>query len=401
MNESAEAVQFNPLDASFRADPYPQYKALYSAPPPILNLFIPLIPVARYRDLVAVLRDHERFSSIPPRQFANPEDLKVTGNAPTLVSSDPPVHTRLRRLVSRAFSPTRIRAMEPRIRQMACELLDRVAERGEFEVMEDFAAPLPVRIIAEMLGVDPANYQQFREWSNTLIDSSNRSGPGAPMPPNIRRAFIELRDYFGVEIERRRRAPADDLISLLVAAHDEAEALSADELMGFVILLLIAGNETTTNLIGNGMLALARNPDQLELLARTPDLLPSAIEEMLRYDSPVQSTLRVAKSDTEVGGTSVPAGALMFTLVGAGNRDPAQFPEPDRFDVAREPNDHLALGEGIHFCLGASLARLEAQVAFSEVLARFPHFRLANPGVKLQYRGSFFVRGLTELRIAV
>jgi cytochrome P450 len=401
MNESAEPVQFNPLDASFRADPYPQYKALYSGPPLILNLFIPLIPVARYRDLVAVLRDHERFSSVPPRQFANPEDLKVTGNAPTLVSSDPPVHTRLRRLVSRAFSPARIRAMEPRIRQIAAELLDRVAELGAFEVMEDFAVPLPVRIIAEMLGVDPANYQQFREWSNTLIDSSNRSGPGAPMAPNIRRAFIELRDYFGVEIERRRRTPGDDLISLLVAAHDEAEALSADELMGFVILLLIAGNETTTNLIGNGMLALARNPDQLELLARNPDLLPSAIEEMLRYDSPVQSTLRVAKSDTEVGGTSVPAGALMFTLVGAGNRDPAQFPEPDRFDVAREPNDHLAFGEGIHFCLGASLARLEAQVAFSEVLARFSHFRLANPGVKLQYRGSFFVRGLTELRIAV
>ncbi|MGH7864206.1 MAG: cytochrome P450, partial [Candidatus Binataceae bacterium] len=322
MSNSPLPITFNPLDPSFRADPYPQYKTLYAGPPPVMNLFIPLVPVARYRDLMVVLRDHERFSSVPPRQFANPDDLKITGNAPTLVSSDPPVHSRLRRLVSRAFSPTRIRAMEPRIRQIACELLDRVSERGSLEVMEEFAVPLPVRIIAEMLGVDPANYQQFREWSNTLIDSSNRSGPGAPMPPNIRRAFLELREYFSAEIERRRRAPGDDLISMLVAAHDESEALSADELMGFIILLLIAGNETTTNLIGNGVLALARHAGQLELLARTPVLLPSAIEEMLRYDSPVQSTIRVAKAQSEVGGTSVPAGALMFTLVGAGNRDP-------------------------------------------------------------------------------
>jgi cytochrome P450 len=262
--------------------------------------------------------------------------------------------------------------------------------------MADLAVPLPVRIIAEMLGVEPADYPKFKLWSDSLIEGSN-TGPGAPMPDGVRRAFIDARAYFAAEIEKRRRAPTTDLISTLVAAHDGDGALTSAELMAFIILLLIAGNETTTNLLGNGVLALGKNPDQLALLRRNPALLPCAIEEMLRYDSPVQSTFRTVKCDCEVGGTRLAEGTMVFTVIGAGNRDPARFPAPERFDIARTPNDHLAFGEGIHFCLGSTLARLEARVALSRVLSRFPRLRLADPAMTPRYRGSFFVRGLREL----
>ncbi len=210
-----------------------------------------------------------------------------------------------------------------------------------------------------------------------------------------------MRAYFSAQIEKRRTTPGPDLVSALVAAHTESDALSADELMAFVILLLLAGNETTTNLIGNGTLALGRNPEQMKMLQRDGSLLPRAIEEMLRYDGPVQSTARFTKSDVELNGTFFPAGFPIFVILAAANRDPAQFPDPDRFDITRDPNDHLAFGEGIHFCIGSPLARLEAQVVFSSMLERFPKLRLRDPGAKLQYKGSYFLRGLAALPMAI
>lgn len=234
-----------------------------------------------------------------------------------------------------------------------------------------------------------------------MIESDN-TPPGMPLPQNVRDAFTALREYFIAEIEKRRRNPGDDLVSVLVAAHEGSdEVLSEAELVAFVVILLLAGNETTTNLIGNGMLALTRHPDQLERLGRAPELMPAAIEEMLRYDGPVQATIRYIRQDTEIAGTRVAAGSLIFVLLAAANRDPAQFVEPEMFDIARTPNNHLAFGEGIHFCIGAPLARMEGAIAIGSLLARYKRIRPATPEAPLTYKGSFFLRGLASLPVEV
>jgi cytochrome P450 len=390
---------FNPWDEKFRADPYPYYRPLLAGPPRLLNLFVPMALVARYADAAAIMRDHERFSSLPPRTPYIEERLQIFGSAPRVVFSDPPVHTRLRRLVSRAFTPRRIRDLEPRIREIAKELLDKAAAKGEFEVMADLANPLPVMVIAEMLGVPPEDYEMFKRLSDAVVESDN-TPPGTPIPDYIRQSFAQLRAYFVAEIEKRRRSPGEDLVSVLVA-QEEADALTEQELIAFVVLLLLAGNETTTNLIGNGMLALGRHPAQMERLRRDPSLMPRAIEEMLRYDCPVQSTVRHPKVDVEVGGVTIAAKTFTFIIVAAANRDPAHFPNPETFDITRDPNDHLAFGEGIHYCIGAPLARMEGAIAIASVLERFPHLRLADPGASLSYKGSYFLRGLASLKMSL
>jgi cytochrome P450 len=223
-----------------------------------------------------------------------------------------------------------------------------------------------------------------------------------PLPQKVRDAFAALRQYFIAEINRRKRAPGDDLVSVLLAAHEGSEeVLSEAELVAFVVLLLLAGNETTTNLIGNGMLALMRNPEQLERLRCEPELIRPAIEEMLRYDGPVQATMRYIRQDVEIAGAQVPAGTLIFVLLAAANRDPAAFAEPEAFDIARAPNEHLAFGEGIHFCIGAPLARMEGAIAIGSLLARYPKLRESAPQAPLKYKGSFFLRGLAALPLAV
>jgi len=398
--ETTGGIYFNPWDTSFRDNPYPYYKTLLEGPPRTLDLFGQTVVIAaRYADVVAVLRDHPRFSSV---QRINPEIRRrgLFRGAATMLFSDPPVHTRLRRLVSRDFTPRRIRELEPRIRAITTGLLNDVARRGAFDVMADLANALPVMVIAEILGVPPDRYQTFKQWSDIVVAGGNTL-PGQPMPEDVAAVIDEIRSYFSREIEKRRAQPGNDLISALVAAHDDNEAMTADELLAFVILLLLAGNETTTNLIGNGMLALGRHPDQMDLLRRTPELTPRAIEEMLRYDGPVQATSRRALGDAEVGGTPVAAGAECFVLLAAANHDPAQFPDPDRFDITREPRDHVAFGEGIHFCVGAPLARLEGAIAVGETLRRFPALRLADPEAPLVYKGSYFLRGLDSLKMAI
>jgi cytochrome P450 len=394
------SIYFNPWDESYRANPYPHYEALYGRPPHLMNLFIPMALVACYSDALAILRDPERFSSVPPMSPFLEMRLAVFGRAPRVVFSDPPVHTRLRKLVSKAFTPRRIKDLEPRIREFTTMLLDRAVRKGEFEVMADLANPLPVMVIAEMLGVSHDDYEQFKQWSDLVIEADNVA-PGVEMPGYIVDAFNALRAYFIDEVEKRRRNPGADLISALVAARDEADALSEEELITFVVLLLLAGNETTTNLIGNGMLALGRNPDQLAKLRGDLSLMPRAIEEMLRIDGPVQATARYPKIDVEVGGVEIKANTPTFVIVAAANRDPAQFPEPQRFDITRTPNEHLAFGNGIHFCLGAPLARMEGAIAITTALERFPRLRLAAPDVSPTYKGSYFLRGLSSLKMAL
>jgi pimeloyl-[acyl-carrier protein] synthase len=257
-----------------------------------------------------------------------------------------------------------------------------------------------VMVIAEMLGIPPERYETFKQWSDTIIAGDNNI-PGTPIPPEIISARNSLRDYFTEEIEKRKRRPGPDLVSALVAAHQESEALTAGELLNFVVLLLLAGNETTTNLIGNGMLALGRHPEQMAALRREPALLPGAIEEMLRYDGPVQSTVRHAREALEFGGAQLEGGTFVFVILAAANRDPAHFERPDEFDITRAPVDHLAFGEGIHYCIGAPLARLEGQAAIGMALEKFPELGLKDPAAPVTYKGSFFLRGLSELRMAL
>ncbi len=397
-NTASDNFYFNPFDADFRANPYPSYPALLAGAPRSINLFVPTTLVARYADVVEVLRDHDRFSTRRP-QMPMRQRIDPFGGAPTVLTSDPPIHTRLRKLVSKAFTPRRVRELEPRIRTIAAQLLDRISGLGTFDLMAELANPLPVIVIAEMLGISSGDHEQFKRWSNALISSFRPDAIGE-IPEAAVKAKDAMRAYFATEIEKRRSSPGDDLVSALVSARDEAAALSEGELLAFVVLLLLAGNETTTNLIGNGMLALCRNPDQFDRLRREPALMPSAIEEMLRWDPPVQMTVRMAEQNTIVGGTAIARGTLAFVLLAAANRDPRQFPNPERFDVARQPNDHLAFGEGIHFCLGAPLARLEGAIAIGLALERFPRLRLADPDAKLDYRGSLALRGLQSLPLA-
>jgi cytochrome P450 len=389
---------FNPFDPDFRANPYPHFPALLDGPPRQLNLFMPTTLIARYADVTAVLRDHERFTvrrpAIPFRERIDP-----FGGAPTILTADPPVHARLRKLVSKAFTPRRVRQLEPRIREIASDLLSHANGSSEFEAMTTLANPLPVIVIAELLGVSASDHAQFKKWSNDLVSSFGQDMASGPSAAGIA-AKDELRRYLAEAIKQRSANPADDLIGALIAARDESDALSENELLAFVVLLLLAGNETTTNLIGNGLLALCRHPEQQSRLRENRTLIPGAIEEMLRYDPPVQMTLRVPTAATIVGGTEVPAGSLAFILLAAANRDPAKFPSPEKFDVGRDPNEHVSFGEGIHFCLGAPLARLEGAIAIEAMLEKFPRIQLADPQAKLEYRGSMALRGLSELRLS-
>ncbi len=396
MEQAAVSPGFDRFDPSFISDPYPFYKMLYGQPPMVLELDKPTVLLARYADVVAALRDPQRFSSAPIRQIAQ---AHIFGGVPTLILTDPPVHTRLRRLVNQAFAPRHIRDMEPRIREITNDLLGRVEAVGSFEAMKDLAEPLPTMVIAEVLGIPSSDYQMFKDWSDALLEVSNVP-PGSPPPPGFEEALAAERAYFKQRYEELRRNPGGDLMSMLIQAQ-EKDALTFDEVAGFFNLLLLAGNETTTNLIGNGLYALMRHPEQLELLRRDPSLMPGAIEEMLRWDCPIQATGRNIVRDCEFSGVQLREGTMVVVLNGAANRDPAHFPDPDRFDIRRDPNDHVAFGEGIHFCLGAALARLEGSIAISAVLERFPRLRIAPEREEPMRKQSFHVRGLVSLPLSI
>jgi cytochrome P450 len=393
-------IYFNPWDPAFRDNPYAHYGALLAGPPRVVHAgAFKVALVARYADVVRVMHDHEHFSNKGPPPPPEAYQGRLAGSR-NLLGADPPVHSQLRRLVSRDFTPRRIRELEPRIREIAAGILDRAERTGEFDVVKDLANVLPVTVIAEMLGVPVELNATFKEWSDKLIDAGNNL-PGTPTPADVIKTLDALTDYFESEIEKRRKNPGPDLVSALVQAHDSGDILSSADLLNFVSLLLIAGNETTTNLIGNGTLALMRNPDQLALLHSNRGLLGSAIEEMLRYDGPVQSTARFPKQAANVGGTEIPAGAIAMVVLAAANRDPAKFLAPEKFDITREPNEHVAFGEGIHFCIGAPLARLEASVAFGAMLDRFPNLRFKDPELKPKYKGTYVLRGIDSLPMAI
>jgi hypothetical protein len=386
-------------------DPYALYRRLREKDPFHRSRLVDGWVVSRYADVLEVLRD-ARFSADDRnlRLYARNRRLLVAVGAlekeeadevPSMLRLDPPDHTRLRSLVGKAFTPRSIEKLRPRIETIVGELLDGLARKREADLVLELAYPLPVIVIAEMLGVPKEERARFKHWSDEVVRSM-----GVASFEDIRRsrtAWRELRSYLEGVAEKRRRDPQDDLLSALLAAEERGDTLTAGEVFSTLNLLLIAGNETTTNLIGNGVLALLRNPDELERLRKEPDLVESAVEELLRYDSPVQATSRIATEPTEMHGETVRRGQQLILLIGSANRDPEQFSDPDRLDVARKDNRHLAFGYGIHFCLGAPLARLEATIALRALLERFP--RLALGSKPPERARTTILRGLKTLPV--
>ncbi len=391
-----------------RADPYPRYAQLREHwPVHRLALEIPgssagTWVLTRFDHCQSVLR-HPRvgkdFNAMQRRWGLSGEELAAqqtfSSERPSMLFSDPPDHTRLRGLVSKAFTPRTVEALRPHIVRLADEVLDAIGE-GEVNVMAALAFPLPVSVIGEMLGVPAADRPQFQRLVRASA-AALEPFVSAEVLEAANGATLEMEDYFRHLVAERRRSPGDDLLTQLIAAEDHGDQLSTQELLSTAILLFAAGFETTTNLIGNGLLALLRHPDQLERLRRDPGLLPSAVEELLRYDSPVQVNGRIAGAEIEIDGHAFPAGATLLILQGAANRDPRRFPDPDRLDVGRADGASMSFGTGIHFCLGAALARVEGQVVFGRLLERYGRIELLDDSPS--YRDSITLRGLAELPV--
>jgi cytochrome P450 len=398
----ADASFDNPLLAQVRDNPYPLYRHLLAEAPVQWNDVLQAWTLVRYADVVGALTDSrlsvERRRT--DRQTHRPADdeAAVSERGRSMLVSDPPDHTRLRALVQKAFTPRMIEQLRPRIIAVVGELLDRIAGcAGLVDLIGDLAYPLPVVVIAELLGVPAEDRVRFHAWSSVVAASLDPLVPES-VAAQVVDARNALHAYLRGVIEQRRREPRADLISALVAVEEQGDVLSEPELVTMCTLLLIAGHETTVNLIGNGVLALLRHPDALARLRAEPPLITSAVEELLRFDSAVQLTARVAVERLEIGGQTIEAGQWILPLLGAANHDPAQFRDPEALDLARTPNNHVAFGRGIHFCLGAPLARLEGQIAIGTLVRRFPNLALAGEPIR---RNQITLRGLSSLPVTI
>jgi len=394
-------IQFNPMAPDFVADPYPMYHRL-RAEDPVHRSPLGFWVLTRYADVIAMLRD-PRLTKEPIAAFVAARfgmAVPPPGLGLSMLDRDPPDHTRLRGLVSKAFTPRALEALRPGIQQIVNGLLDAVERRGSMDLIEEFAYPLPVRVICEMLGVPVRDHERFKQWGLDIA----RGLDAIMLPPDSevgkrsitgRRA---LADYFRELIAERRAAPREDMLSALIAAEEAGDKLNEEELLATSILLLVAGHETTVNLIGNGTLALLRHPAELRKLRERPALIATAVEELLRFDGPVQRTARIPSEDITLGGQTIGKGEMVMPFLGAANRDPVQFPDPDRLDITRADNRHIAFGMGIHFCLGAPLARMEGQIAINTLLARLPRLALATD--RPRFRQSLTLRGLETLPVS-
>ncbi|HEY8172339.1 MAG TPA: cytochrome P450 [Dehalococcoidia bacterium] len=401
---AAAPLLFNPFDPAFRADPYAFYRRLREEQP-VSESPLGFLLLSRYADCVTMLK-HPSSSNDFRNSPAFAEEIAKQGldadqvmlQTRPFLFMDPPDHTRLRGLVSKAFTPRVVEELRPRIERLVNGLIDEAAARGSLEVIDDLAYPLPVTVICEMLGVPAEDHEQFRAWSREMARGLD---PETVIPPDMlekrQRAVEQFELFFRRLIEQRRAEPRDDLISALIAAEEAGSKLTENELVATLILLLIAGHETTVNLIGNGMLALLRNPDQLALLRDDPSLIKTAVEELLRYDPPVQLTSRLALEDIELQDRVMPKGQNPVLLIGSANRDPAQFNDPERLDITREDNRHIAFGMGIHFCLGAPLARVEGQIALLALVQRVEGAALAVD--QPEYKENITLRGLASLPV--
>ncbi len=395
-------VVWFPLDPNFIADPYPTYKELRERDPYHPSPLTGALVVSKYDDVDAVLRNYKVFSNqrgpVGSRNRPNIGQQIENELQPSMLSLDPPDHTRLRGLVSRAFTPRQIAKMEDHIRNTAHALLDEVEGENEFDLMSNLAALLPTVVIAEMIGVPTTDRQQFKVWSDRFA---------RVLEPNLTEVELSVvfgtaklfDEYFSGIVAEHRTRPQEDLVSRLIEAEEEDDRLTEEEMIVTLRLLLVAGNETTTNLIGNGIKALIEHPEQLELLRQRPELIDNAIEELLRYDSPVQLDGRTTLSEFQMGRHSLTPGRPVSLLIGGANRDPEEFSDPETLDITREDAGNISFGRGIHHCLGAPLARLEGKIAFEALLERFDQFQF---GARTPvYKPNIVLRGLKHLDIRV
>ena len=395
-----DGLAFNPLDPAFIADPYPFYHRLREAAP-VFKTPMGFWLLTRYEDIASSLRDRrfgKDFAGSIRRKYGENRlnEPAIANLSHTMLVVDPPDHTRLRSLVTKAFTARRVADMRVRIRKLVDEQLDRVADKGGMDVIRDIAHRLPVIVICDMLGIPEDHRAPFLVGSNV----SGRILDPVPMSASeLQQANggIQMANaYFDQLCDLRRREPQDDLTTELVRAEEAGDRLTTEELRANIGLLFGAGHETTTNLIGNGLLALHRHRDQWERLKADPSLIPNAIEELLRFDSSVQMTGRATMEEVEIGGVTLPAGESVVQLLGAANRDPAQYPDPDALDVGRQNIRPMSFGGGIHHCLGAQLARLEGELVFTALVERFPNLELPEKD-RPDWRHSFTLRGLNKL----
>jgi len=405
-SESAKKLQFNPFDREFHANPYPTYHRLRSEEPLHRYFFGGDLVLTRYCDVKAVLRSgrtrsdkHPKFIEQTNQYLQNKgKNLNALADASKqfLFYLNPPDHTRMRSLVVKAFSPVVVERMRPHIQEIVDKLLDQVRHTGTIDIIADLASPLPVTVISRMLGIPHETQDQLHEWANILariLDSPISLDEYEAM----NKVIEEFQEYLRILIAEREKNPKEDLISALIAARDQSDRLSQDELLSICILLFATGEETTVNTIGNGMLALLRHPDQMEKLKSEPTIIQSAVEEILRYDSPVQISGRIVTDNIEIGNQTIQGGENLVLCLGSANRDPAVFPNSDRFDINRRENNHLAFGDGIHHCLGSALARAQAQIAINTLVQQFPNLKLASD--KPEWRKNIVLRGLKALPV--
>jgi cytochrome P450 len=396
------AVDFDPTSSAVVSDPYPFLAELRRRGPVLWDDGLGMWLAPRYAEASAVLRDRRLGRIWRPRWPDEALPAFTLIHVHSLLESEPPAHTRLRRLVANAFARGHVERLRPRIAALAEALADAVADAGAdgspVDLLRAYAEPLPVAVIAELLGIPDADRGPLRPWSNAIVKMYEYS-VSADQRRAAERASAEFVDYLRTLVARRRRAAGEDLISSLVAVSDaDGSRLSEDELVTTCTLLLNAGHEASVNVVGNGVLALLRHPGELARLRSDPALVPAGVEEMIRYDAPLQLFERTATEDTEIAGVTVRAGQKIAALLGSANRDPAAFSDPDRFDVGRTDNPHIGFGAGIHYCLGAPLARVELQVSLATLLRRFPRLALAG---EPERRPEFVIRGLRTLPVTV
>ena len=400
-------MHFDPTTPEFRKDPYPLLARLRDEAPvgEIANFGMDYL--SRHADVASAFKQPLLMSSSGLQEMVTEQsDMMGTGMRddpaqrppPSLIFSDPPVHDHLRNIVNRGFTPRQIAGLEPRVREIAEELVGAAVERGAtLDLVHDLAIPLPVRVIAELLGVEPSRYQDFKRWSDATVTSSTGIDESND-PERLAADREELRQFLADVVAERRKAPRDDLISTVISGGPTDRVLTDLEAQGFASLLLIAGNETTTNLLGNAMRALLAHPDQLRKVIENPDLIPGVIEETLRWDSPVQSLFRKTTAEVEFSGTKIPEGRMVMLLLNSANRDERHFDDGERFDITRRTSGHLGFGLGVHFCLGASLARLEARVTLEALFARCTDFALETDEV--EFLDSLLIRGPRALPLS-
>jgi len=400
--ESAPALSlYHLLDPAVLANPYPLFHRLRTEDPVHWDPFLHAWIVTRYKDVVTVLHYHSAERTPTPEQLTAIGLASLNPIAEIMVKQmlflDPPAHTRLRSLASQAFTPQRVEVLRGHIREITNRLLDKVESKGSMDVIADLAEPLPCIVTAEMLGVPVEDYQQLKAWSQDFAEMLGNFQHNPDRAQRILKSVLDMADYFKSAMREQRTRPRGGLVSSLMNAQIDGDRLTEDEVIANCIVTMVGGQETTTNLIGNGVLALLRNPDQLEKLRSDLSLIPSAVEELLRYESPSQHTARLAPEDTILGGKRIRKRQAVIAVMAAGNRDPERFPDPDRLDISRTENRHLAFGWAAHFCFGAALARIEGQTAFELMLRRLPNWTL-DPG-PLVWRSNLGLRGLTKLPI--